>query len=81
MLLYLYATNVEPPPIKLDPETLRANGGMNGRPNGHARRDLDRRVRDAEEFELEGLISDEEGTTGHKSPVTPRVPEHSRPTS
>lgn len=31
---------------------------MNGVANGHAR--ADRRVRDAEEFELEGLISDDE---------------------
>jgi hypothetical protein len=31
---------------------------VNGRPNGHVR--PDQRVRDAEEFELEGLISEDE---------------------
>ena len=78
MLLHLYATNSEPATIKLDPEALHANGGMNGRPNGHARSDLDRRVRDAEEFELEGLISDEEGPDGYKLPSTQRTPTNSR---
>ena len=80
MLLYLYSTNVEPPAVKLDPEALHANGSMNGRPNGHVRRGLDRRVRDAEEFELEGLISDEEGVDGHKIPPTSSIPRDSRQT-
>ena len=39
---------------KNDAEAPRANG----RSNGYAR--ADRRVRDAEEFELDGLVSDDE---------------------
>lgn len=54
MLVHLYAVHAWGVTSKADPEAPRANG----LPNGHAR--PDRRVRDAEEFELEGLISDEE---------------------
>ncbi|KAF2678993.1 hypothetical protein K458DRAFT_394402 [Lentithecium fluviatile CBS 122367] len=54
MLIHLYAVHVWGETTKSDTETLRANG----RPNGHARPDP--RVRDAEEFELEGLISGDE---------------------
>lgn len=52
MLLHLYATYAWP----LDAKT---HGILNGTANGHV---VDRRVRDAEEFELEGLMSDDEGT-------------------
>ena len=42
-----------------------ANGGLNGHA-GH----VDRRVRDAEEFELEGLMSDDEvAEDGAATPV------------
>ena len=53
MLLHLYASHAHP----LDPTRPKdmANGGLNGHV-GH----VDRRVRDAEEFELEGLMSDDE---------------------
>ena len=53
MLLHLYASYAWP----LDPTRPKAmaNGGLNGHV-GH----VDRRVRDAEEFELEGLMSDDE---------------------
>lgn len=37
---------------------------MNGGANGYAR--VDHRVRDAEEFELEGLTDDEEDEPRHK---------------
>jgi len=53
MLIHLYAVNVWG-------ETTQSNGDAphaNGRPKTHRR---DRRVRDAEEFELEGLISEDE---------------------
>lgn len=60
MLLHIYATWAWPESTKPDPET----GRLNGHINGHARRPLSRsveqRLRDAEEFELEGLISDDE---------------------
>lgn len=56
MLLHLYASYAWP----VDPVGVKKDGteGANGLPtaNGH----IDRRVRDAEEFELEGLMSDEE---------------------
>lgn len=58
MLLHLYATYAWP----LDapkPRTAVANGRV---PNGHVPgQSVDRRVRDAEEFELEGLMSDDDG--------------------
>lgn len=54
MLLHLYAVYAWGANVKSDAEAPRANG----MPNGHAR--PDRRVRDAEEFELEGLISDDD---------------------
>lgn len=51
--------------MKLDAEALRANGRANGGLNGHALSGAsDSRVRDAEEFELEGLISEGEDENG-----------------
>lgn len=55
MLLHLYAVHAWGEDSKSDPEAPRVNGTA----NGHAR-GSDRRVRDAEEFELEGLISEDE---------------------
>ena len=53
MLLHLYASYAWPlEPIR---SKARANGGLNGNV-GH----VVRRLRDAEEFELEGLMSDDE---------------------
>lgn len=67
MLLHLYASHVWPlasgPAAagKLDAEALRKNGRAGGGLNGHAMSGAaDSRVRDAEEFELEGLISEGE---------------------
>ncbi|KAF2184704.1 integral membrane protein-like protein [Zopfia rhizophila CBS 207.26] len=60
MLLHLYAVHAWGQNPKADAEAPR----VNGMPNGHTR--ADRRVRDAEEFELEGLISEDEDT---ESPV------------
>ncbi|KAF2868395.1 hypothetical protein BDV95DRAFT_630596 [Massariosphaeria phaeospora] len=62
MLLHLYAVHVWGETSKSDSEAPRANGyaGANGRPNGHAVAPGERRVRDAEEFELDGLVSDDE---------------------
>ena len=79
MLLHLYATNSQPASVKLDHEALQANGGMNGRPNGHAiRPNLDQRARDAEEFELEGLISGDESSDDLRSPNPSKAPETAR---
>ena len=61
MLLHIYATYTWPLDAKAKSLT---NGSANGHV-GHA----DRRVRDAEEFELEGLMSDEEGVGD--SPTAP----------
>lgn len=61
MLLHLYAVYTWGKNAKSDAETPFANG----LPNGHAR--TDRRVRDAEEFELEGLISDDEDDVNGKN--------------
>lgn len=52
MLIHLYAVHTWTP-SKSDAEAPRPNGI-----NGHAR--ADQRVRDAEEFELEGLMSDDD---------------------
>ncbi|KAL8909600.1 MAG: hypothetical protein Q9207_000098 [Kuettlingeria erythrocarpa] len=53
-LYALYAWPLEPAAKNLD--TAGANGASAPRMNGH----VERRVRDAEEFELEGLMSDDE---------------------
>lgn len=52
MLLHLYATHASPSKLKgfMEPP-------VDSRPSGEARR-----LRDAEDFELEGLMSDDEGT-------------------
>jgi hypothetical protein len=60
MLIHLYAVHAWSQQPKSDPEAPRANGHA----NGHVR-PADRRVQEAEEFELEGLISDDEA----ESPV------------
>ena len=54
MLLHLYAAHVWP--VDRNPVVLPK---VNGRANGHVRGDS-QRLRDAEEFELEGLMSDDE---------------------
>jgi len=56
MLLHLYAVNASPPVPPKDaarPERLP-------RANGHTRGTDSRQIRDAEEFELEGLMTDDE---------------------
>lgn len=54
ILLHLYAAHTWP----VNPKASRVNGANGVLTNGHA---VDsRRVRDAEEFELEGLMSDDE---------------------
>lgn len=50
VLIHTYVSN--PRDVKQAPPTVAAERGM----NGHA----DRRARDAEEFELEGLISEDD---------------------
>jgi hypothetical protein len=67
MLLHLYAVNAEPEAyIKFDPEDGRSR--LNGHlTNGHA----DARARDAEEFELHGLTSDDEDA-GDDEPLVPK---------
>ena len=58
MLIHLYAVYAWGQDDKADAEAPLANGHANGHINGYTR--VDRRVRDAEEFELEGLDSDDE---------------------
>lgn len=59
MLLHLYAVNSSPPvPPKDIEEPLRASRVP--RMNGHTRNTDSRQIRDAEEFELEGLMSDDD---------------------
>lgn len=67
MLLHLYAVNSAPivPP---------KDGSRSERPqrimiNGHTRGSDSRQIRDAEEFELEGLMSDDEDQLGSPSTV------------
>lgn len=65
MLLYLYAVNSEPASLKLDPEHGHQNGHLT---NGHARQNHER-VRDADEFELEGLTSEDDDDTADSEPL------------
>ena len=58
MLLHLYAVHAWGQTSKSDTEAPRTNGLTNGHANGHVR--ADRRIREAEEFELEGLDSDDD---------------------
>lgn len=76
MLIHLYAINAPGQASKTDGEGPRTNGMANGQANGHAR--ADRRVRDAEEFELAGLDSDDddEDTPLHKKESRPLVSHH-----
>lgn len=64
ILLHIYAVYAWPTAPKQDPEASRVNGHI----NGHARTPSQRQVRDAEEFELEGLMSD-----GAEEAETPRA--------
>ena len=67
MLLHLYASYAWP--LDATRPKITANGGL----NGHVGQ-TDRRVRDAEEFELEGLMSDDEmGDGGGVDPADKRV--------
>jgi len=75
VLLRLYTSSTDSASTvpQKDLETARTNGhaanGSTVMPNGHARqqpfsdRDERQRLRDAEEFELEGLMSDEDEAT------------------
>jgi hypothetical protein len=56
MLLHLYAVNSSPPVPPKDTD----GPARVPRMNGHTRNTDSRQIRDAEEFELEGLMSDEE---------------------
>ncbi len=57
MLLHLYAVYTWPTSVKPDGEAVATDH----RPNGHARAAAtDRLARDAEEFELEALMSDDD---------------------
>lgn len=57
MLLHLYALHAWPlEPVAKSLDTAGVNGAPAPGMNGH----VERRVRDAEEFELEGLMSDDE---------------------
>lgn len=59
LLIHLYAIHAWPPaPVIKDDGDAEARAMNGGIANGHVRGD--RRVRDAEEFELEGLISEDE---------------------
>ena len=69
MLLHLYASYAWP----LDAAKPTANGRV---ANGHVPgQSVDRRIGDAEEFELEGLMSDEEeGTPARRKKENGSVP-------
>jgi hypothetical protein len=56
MLLHLYAVNSSPPVPPKDVERPERMPRM----NGHTRAADSRQIRDAEEFELEGLMSEDE---------------------
>lgn len=70
MLLHLYAVHAFPAPASS--ATANAKVVAGGRINGHVTGD--QRLRDAEEFELEGLMSeDEEGSPGEARKENGRV--------
>jgi hypothetical protein len=71
MLIHLYAVSAWGQDNKTDAEAPRMNDQANGHLNGYT--SANRRVRDAEEFELEGLDSDDEDDD------TPLVNKESRP--
>ena len=71
MLIHLYAVYAWGEEGKADAEAPYTNGHANGHPNGYSR--VDRRARDAEEFELEGLDSDEEENAVLANKERPRV--------
>lgn len=56
MLIYLYSANSSPP---VPPKDLERTARL-PRINGHVRGTDSRQIRDAEEFELAGLMSDDE---------------------
>ncbi|KAF1947036.1 hypothetical protein EJ02DRAFT_489486 [Clathrospora elynae] len=75
VLLHLYAVHVWGQDSKADAERPRTNGHANGHPNDYAQ--VDHRVRDAEEFELEGLDSDDEDEGPHANKESrPLVAQH-----
>ncbi|KAF2026679.1 hypothetical protein EK21DRAFT_73678 [Setomelanomma holmii] len=76
MLLHLYAVSTWSQISKSDTEAPRTNGLLNGHVDGHTR--PDRRVRDAEEFELGGLDSDDEDEDSplHNKETRPLVSHH-----
>ncbi|RMZ73235.1 integral membrane [Pyrenophora seminiperda CCB06] len=69
MLIHLYAVYAWGED-KADTEAPYANGHANGQPNGYSRVDS---ARDAEEFELEGLDSDEEDSAALANKERPGV--------
>ena len=75
ILLHMYASYVWP--VDRNPVVLPK---VNGRANGHMRGDS-QRLRDAEEFELEGLMSDDEedGAGRRPSAATARRKEQGTP--
>lgn len=68
MLLHLYAINSSPPVPPKDVDA-PARAPRLPRVNGHTPSDS-RQIRDAEEFELEGLMSEDDGEAGPESPST-----------
>jgi hypothetical protein len=75
MLVHLYAVHAWGQSSKSDNEAPRTNGLTNGHANGHVRGE--RRVRDAEEFELAGLDSDDdEDAPLHDKETRPLVAHH-----
>jgi hypothetical protein len=70
MLVHLYAVSAWGATSKSDAEAPRTNGHA----NGYVR--TDNRVRDAEEFELAGLDSDDEDTPLHDKETRPLVAHH-----
>ncbi|KAH7087843.1 hypothetical protein FB567DRAFT_355456 [Paraphoma chrysanthemicola] len=76
MLLHLYAVSTWSQTSKSDAEAPRTNGLTNGHANGHIR--PDHRVRDAQEFELAGLDSDDddEDSPLHDKETRPLVAHH-----
>lgn len=76
MLIHLYAVHAWGEDFKADAEAPRANGLTNGhrQPNGYAQ--ANRRIQEAEEFELDGIDSDDEDDIIESKERKPLVAQH-----
>jgi hypothetical protein len=74
MLIHMYSVHAWNQDFKTDNEAPHSNGFTNGHMNGYARHDS--RIRDADEYELNGLDSDDDEDTLDGKESKPLVGQH-----